>query len=841
MLVRARKAPAGLPFSTVYLAYPRDQGEYEAVLALGGWTWHHSRESASRCPAAMVGEGDVFWTTSTDDAALIRGPGVWLPEQARALEAELARNAPTISWNPSWRRFVINRTSRRLRAQLQKVGGWKFHRGACDPQWCPEDCAFRGLYGYHSPFSMSVAPFESLLSEDARGELERRRALGHRSREEDADVRVVTREGRELRPYQRAGVRWALETPRCLIGDEPGLGKTPQAIATVLSLPLEEYHSVLVVCPAGVSSNWKREIEAWSAETCRVVVLCGTVNLERILRDRVLVRRKGERLWVVTSYDTIRMSRERETFAGDCEELEAQVTAPQTCCGGLSRLTPRKRGRQKKAPTEAEIAARLPGLSLLALLLHASAQKDPAAPDPTPRCAAPERRRNTNQRGDALANRPPFPMMIVDEAHKNAGSATQQTLSCAFHASRAKRVIALTGTPLPNEVLDMQPTLAMLDPRTFERKGFSHRFCQWESTPFGARAFGMNESRAAELQDLLRSTVMLRRSKSEVLTELPPKVYRTIVLEPSEKAQELLDAQPSLEQLLADPAVQAARERRLQAESSGNTEEALAAINAELDATGVVFERAASDRMLLGMAKVKESLRYLRERGEDGRKIIVFAWHKSVVHALYEGLGGAASCVLLEGDVDPKKRGALVDSFQRDPSIQYVIATMASSAEGITLTASHTVVFVEFPWTSVAVTQCEDRAHRFTQQHTVEIDYLVFDHSMDAAIAGIIARKARYSRLGLDERAEPTPMTPAELEQIAPPFAAHPMLSKRFVLGEGRPLLIERPGAESIEPMLREIRAKLARPRSMLELLAADAAAALPPSMWTEEIRSIFA
>ncbi len=833
MLVRVRPAPHGLPFSKVYLAYPKDQAEYNAVLELQGWTWHHGRESSSRCPAAIVGEKDVFWTTYADDAALIQGPGVWTSEQSKELAAELGRTAPRIQWEPRWRRFVVKRVSRLFRTQLHRVGGWKFHGGACDPSKCPAGCPFRGLYGYHTSFSMAVVPFADRLEEDALAELDRRRSLGAKSRDEDGEVSVPTRDGKTLRGYQRAGVRWALDTPRCLIGDEPGLGKTPQAIATVLALPIEEFPTVLVVCPAGVSSNWRREIESWSAEPCRVVVLCGSANLEKIEKERQLVPRDGERLWVISSYGSLRIGSSsadgeekpdpvcdlappRWLLAEVCRTRLHGVIDGVRCESPESRPAKRKKGEPKPSKCAKKKVGACKGEGL-------------------------GRKPSRGQRGDALASLPPFPMVIFDEAHKLSGAATQQTLAASFHAQRARRVIMLTGTPLPNDVLDMQPALAMLDPQTFERRGFSYRFCLWRDNGFGASPYGMNEARAAELQELLRSTVMIRRRKSDVLKEIPPKTYRTVLLEPTEHASKLLRQGPDIEELLKSKTILEARQARLDAEARNDSEGMLAAINAELDATGIVLERASTDRQRLGVEKVRESLRYIKERGEDGRKIIVFAQHLEVAHALHKGLGGDRRCVLLEGAVDPKKRGALVESFQTDPEIQYVVATISSSAEGITLTAAHTVVFVEFPWTSVAVTQCEDRAHRYTQKSTVEIDYLVIDKSMDATIAGLISTKARYARLALDASSEPEPVKIDPIESFQRTFQPHPITERRFVLGQDRRTLTKRPSEEEFARAKKAAENRRRRPSSMLEMLAADAAMSLPNALWTEEICRLFA
>ena len=65
----------------------------------------------------------------------------------------------------------------------------------------------------------------------------------------------------ELRHYQEFGTKYILHQKRVLLGDEMGLGKTIQAIAAMNHLHLKGHRYFLVICPAGILLNWKREIE----------------------------------------------------------------------------------------------------------------------------------------------------------------------------------------------------------------------------------------------------------------------------------------------------------------------------------------------------------------------------------------------------------------------------------------------------------------------------------------------------------------------------------------------------------------------------------------------------
>lgn len=88
---------------------------------------------------------------------------------------------------------------------------------------------------------------------------EQRQARIGASKAASADFQVPGLGG-TLRPFQAAGVKYAVGAKRVMIADEMGLGKTIQALATVKAL---DAFPVLVVCPASLKLNWAREARKW--------------------------------------------------------------------------------------------------------------------------------------------------------------------------------------------------------------------------------------------------------------------------------------------------------------------------------------------------------------------------------------------------------------------------------------------------------------------------------------------------------------------------------------------------------------------------------------------------
>jgi len=76
-----------------------------------------------------------------------------------------------------------------------------------------------------------------------------------------ATVSIPAPEGLDYLPYQRAGIQYAMSRRNVLIGDEMGLGKTIQAIGVINAD--KRARSVLVITPASLKPNWKRELTKW--------------------------------------------------------------------------------------------------------------------------------------------------------------------------------------------------------------------------------------------------------------------------------------------------------------------------------------------------------------------------------------------------------------------------------------------------------------------------------------------------------------------------------------------------------------------------------------------------
>lgn len=111
--------------------------------------------------------------------------------------------------------------------------------------------AFAKSYGWQ--FEDEIKP-EMVIPDDIRVDMP------------DLDISIPLK--RDLFPYQRQGVRFAIEKKRLIIGDKMGLGKTAQAIATITGA---QAFPCLVICPSSLKINWEREWHMWTNHRAKII------------------------------------------------------------------------------------------------------------------------------------------------------------------------------------------------------------------------------------------------------------------------------------------------------------------------------------------------------------------------------------------------------------------------------------------------------------------------------------------------------------------------------------------------------------------------------------------
>jgi SWI/SNF-related matrix-associated actin-dependent regulator 1 of chromatin subfamily A len=313
----------------------------------------------------------------------------------------------------------------------------------------------------------------------------------------------------------------------------------------------------------------------------------------------------------------------------------------------------------------------------------------------------------------------PFHFLIADESHMLKNSTSQRAKAIVPILMRAKHAVLLSGTAACSRPQELFTQLRVLDARIFRSYAdFGKRYCNGYAGTFGWNFDGA--SHLAELNALLRATVMVRRLKVDVMSQLPEKTRRKALLHIPSKHFAVLEAVSKRLKSAADKSEQ----------------------------RGLLLEMYAD----VGRAKLPAAIEYVREMLEGDTKLLLFAHHKDVLDG-FEGyfLKQNIGCIRIDGTTQQSKRQQLVDVFQSDSSdCRIALLSMTAAGTGLTLTAAHSVVFAELWWVPGQLRQCEDRAHRIGQRSTVDVRYLVAKNTMDEQMWGRLQSKLDVVGTALD-------------------------------------------------------------------------------------------
>jgi SWI/SNF-related matrix-associated actin-dependent regulator 1 of chromatin subfamily A len=361
-----------------------------------------------------------------------------------------------------------------------------------------------------------------------------------------------------------------------------------------------------------------------------------------------------------------------------------------------------------------------------------------------------------------------YDLIILDEVHYLKNPKANRTRNVVGYLKKdkndkwvwekeslkARRIIALTGTPIVNRPIELYPIISYLDRKTWKSFwGYAKRYCNAKNNGYGWDLKGA--SNLGELQEKLRSTIMIRRLKKDVLKELPAKRRQVIEMPTNgygdivSKEMEAWNAQQDkLDELRAR--VELARV--LDNQEAYN--DAVANLKAGAQAA---FEEISKLRHATALAKLPLVISHINDVLEGDSKVVVFAHHKDVVARLKEEYGDKA--VVLVGDTKLEKRQEAVDRFQNDPNVKVFIGSIKAAGVGITLTASSHVIFVELDWVPGNLSQAEDRCHRIGQFDSVFIQHLVLEGSLDAVMANALVEKQKVIDEALDKEVKVTELS----------------------------------------------------------------------------------
>jgi SWI/SNF-related matrix-associated actin-dependent regulator 1 of chromatin subfamily A len=339
--------------------------------------------------------------------------------------------------------------------------------------------------------------------------------------------------------------------------------------------------------------------------------------------------------------------------------------------------------------------------------------------------------------------------LIIDEAHYVKNPDAKRTIAIKKLAARTQRRVAVTGSPIENRAKEIWTLLQMLDPEFWDPAGywkgqpvgigqgagwmkFAKRYCggRLVKHKWGSRLeFDANGStHLDELNAKLKQSVMIRRLKSEVLKDLPPK-RRQIYVIPQEDQNAIKALETEHEAFVA----------------TGYDYECDIEV---LQKASLDFAELAKARKDVGIRKIPYVCELISNTFEGGEEaLVVLTHHKEVAWKIADEFRHLDPAVLT-GDDSEVIRDKAVQRFQGGETPLF-IGTIGAAGVGLTLTRASTGIMAELIWKDLS--QAEDRLHRIGQTHPVLWIYPVFDWSVDANMIKLILKKMKIVRRALDQ------------------------------------------------------------------------------------------
>ena len=292
-----------------------------------------------------------------------------------------------------------------------------------------------------------------------------------------------------------------------------------------------------------------------------------------------------------------------------------------------------------------------------------------------------------------------FKAVVFDEIQELRHGGTEKYSAASLLAEECERVIGLSGTPIYNKGSEIWNVVNILD---------YHCLGDWESfTRAWCDGYGNHLVRNPALlgEHLRREGLILRRTKEEVLAELPTKRRLVQEIDSDDKVyRELM--RPVMDQLGSLLALHPdARERALLEEQVGRGE-----------------------RQATGVAKAPFVAAFVRALEDSGEKVLLFAHHHAVMD-IYRRELAAYRPVFITGRESTTQKEEAVARFMEGKTNLCVISLRAAS--GLNLQRASCVVFGELDWSPAVHSQAEDRAHRMGQKDSILCYYLVAPQGSD--------------------------------------------------------------------------------------------------------------
>lgn len=497
-----------------------------------------------------------------------------------------------------------------------------------------------------------------------------------------------------LYPYQREAVEFIENSNfNCLIADPMGAGKTIEVLAA-LRYNFKELTPVIIVVKSSLKYNWAKEILQWLGKACETCFGDGTIkstcdscgkNTTNELITKIFTGVEGD-------------------FCSDCTKTEPIKNTCPNCTNGVN-------NKSLNLKTTAWIVSGgsqlLPkGFNFYIISMDLLPKYEDKIEKLNPK------------------------LIIVDESQHFKEMTAKRTISLFEISKKISHKILITGTPILNRAPEYFTSLNLIRPLQWRSyQGFCRTFCQFneEKQRYTHIHSDMQESFLESTQDYI-----LRRPKSEIMSDLPPFTRNLVILD------------------IEDPAFIKAyeKERRVLEDF----------INAAVTMSGIeryqhILAAISNLRQIVGLAKVNDCVDYVRSylAEENGTGKVTIGLHHYLVSDRLEVTLREFKPLVLNGKLSPEKKLDVETEFRENPNRKVLLASTLAAGEGLNFQFCNYAILLERQWNTPKEVQFEGRFHRIGTTKPVTVDYLIARGSVDEWLTQLVESKRQWINTALPE------------------------------------------------------------------------------------------
>ena len=286
----------------------------------------------------------------------------------------------------------------------------------------------------------------------------------------------------------------------------------------------------------------------------------------------------------------------------------------------------------------------------------------------------------------------------------------------------ADTMIAMTGTPLMNNPLDLYIILKWLGYEDHSFYAFKNYHC--EMGGYGNYQI-VGYKHLEELQDRL-DDIMLRRLKNDVL-DLPEKTLIDEYVEMGAKQAQIykeisMEIQANIDQI----------------KKANNPLSEMIRMRQATGYTGILSSTIKESAKLDRMEELVE------EAVSNKQKVVIFSNWTQMTDEVIDRLGKSYKVGRITGQTKDEDRQKLVNEFQNG-NLEVMVGTIGAMGTGLTLTAGTVEIFLDHPWNMALYSQAVDRCHRIGQKNNITVYNLLTKNTIDEKIWKLVQKKGKLS------------------------------------------------------------------------------------------------